>query len=185
MVYLITLELRLGEVGMNKAYLGLGTNIGDRLEYLNKACELLEDNEQIKISKKSKIYETKAWGYTQQADFLNMCIELETSLSPKELLLVCQKVEEILHRKRIIRWGPRTIDVDILFFNDIILNDEQLTIPHPRIQERAFVLIPLLDINNNLYIRGKSISMYFNMLTDEERQEVKEFIGDEKQPIKE
>lgn len=170
---------------MNKAYLGLGTNIGDRLEYLNRACEILIENEKIKLTKKSKIYETKAWGYTEQADFLNMCIEVETSLNPKELLAVCQNVEQALNRKRIIRWGPRTIDVDILFFNDIILDDEELTIPHPRIEERAFVLIPLLDLNNNLFIKDKSISMCLDLLTDEERQDVKEFIGDEKQPIKE
>lgn len=169
---------------MNKVYLGLGTNMGDRVDHLKRACALLDENKDIRISKKSKIYETKAWGYTEQADFLNICIELKTSLSPKELHKVCQYVEEALHRKRIIRWGPRTIDVDILFFNDIILDDENLTIPHPRIQDRAFVLIPLLDLNDELTIKGKTIGNYLNLLKDEERQDVKEFIGDEKQPIK-
>lgn len=169
---------------MNKVYLGLGTNMGDRVEHLKRACELLDDNKDIRVSKKSKIYETKAWGYTEQADFLNMCLELETNLSPDELHKVCQYVEEALHRKRIIRWGPRTIDVDILFFNDIILDDENLTIPHPRIQDRAFVLIPLLDLNDELTIKGKTIGNYLNLLKDEERQDVKEFIGNEKQPIK-
>ena len=165
---------------MNKAYLGLGTNMGDREEYLNSAVKLIDNNENIKVVNKSKIYETKAWGYTDQADFLNMCIEVETSLNEYNLLEACQEVELKLNRERIIRWGPRTIDVDILFFNDIILDNENLYIPHPRISERAFVLIPLIDLNENLVIKGKVISEYLNSLTNEERDEVKEYIGNEK-----
>ena len=165
---------------MNKAYLGLGTNMGDRLEYLNSACILLSEYENINITKKSKIYETKAWGYTAQADFLNMCLEINTSLDEFQLLEVCGQVEQKLNRKRIIRWGPRTIDVDILFFNDIILNNEKLSIPHPRISERAFVLIPLMDLNTNLVIKNKTIDVYLNSLSSEERGQVKEYIGDEK-----
>ncbi|MBO5130800.1 MAG: 2-amino-4-hydroxy-6-hydroxymethyldihydropteridine diphosphokinase [Clostridium sp.] len=165
---------------MNKAYLGLGTNMGDRLEYLNSACILLSEYENINITKKSKIYETKAWGYTDQADFLNMCLEINTSLDEFQLLEVCGQVEQKLNRKRIIRWGPRTIDVDILFFNDIILNNEKLSIPHPRISERAFVLIPLMDLNTNLVIKNKTIDVYLNSLSSEERGQVKEYIGDEK-----
>ena len=165
---------------MNKAYLGLGTNMGDRLEYLNSACILLSEYENINITKKSKIYETKAWGYTDQADFLNMCLEINTSLDEFQLLEICGQVEQKLDRKRIIRWGPRTIDVDILFFNDIILNNEKFSIPHPRISERAFVLIPLMDLNTNLVIKNKTIDVYLNSLSSEERGQVKEYIGDEK-----
>ena len=168
---------------MNKAYLGLGTNMGDRLEYLNSACRILSQYENINITNKSKIYETKAWGYTDQADFLNMCLEIETSLDEFQLLEVCGQVEQKLNRERIIRWGPRTIDVDILFFNDIILNNEKLSIPHPRISERAFVLIPLMDLNTNLVIKNKTIDVYLDSLSSEERGQVKEYIGDEKQPI--
>ena len=168
---------------MNKAYLGLGTNMGDRLEYLNSACTILSQYENINITNKSKIYETKAWGYTDQADFLNMCLEIETSLDELQLLEVCGQVEQKLNRERIIRWGPRTIDVDILFFNDIILNNEKLSIPHPRISERAFVLIPLMDLNTNLVIKNKTIDVYLDSLSSEERGQVKEYIGDEKQPI--
>lgn len=168
---------------MNKAYLGLGTNMGDRIEYITSACEILSNNENIKIINKSNIYETKAWGYTDQADFLNLCLEIETSLDEYKLLETCQEVEQKLNRERIIRWGPRTIDVDILFFNDIILDNENLSLPHPRISERAFVLIPLMDLNKNLLIKGKVISEYLNSLTNEERDEVKEYIGDEKKPI--
>lgn len=168
---------------MNKAYLGLGTNMGDRLDYISSACEILSNNDNIEITNKSKLYETKAWGYTDQADFLNLCLEIETSLDEYELLKICQDVEQRLNRERIIRWGPRTIDVDILFFNDIILNNENLSLPHPRISERAFVIIPLMDLNQNLLIKGKVISEYLNSLTNEERDEVKEYIGDEKKPI--
>ncbi|GAA0861871.1 2-amino-4-hydroxy-6-hydroxymethyldihydropteridine diphosphokinase [Paraclostridium tenue] len=168
---------------MNKSYLGLGTNIGDRLNYLNQALKILNSHSDIKVSKKSKVYETKAWGYTEQADFLNMCIEIETNLEPNDLLHVCQDVERKLNRERKIRWGPRTIDVDILFFNDIILQEENLEIPHPRIKERAFVLIPLIDLNNKLKIDNVSIDEYLKSLTTEEREEVKEFIGNEKKLI--
>ncbi|MEG2984170.1 MAG: 2-amino-4-hydroxy-6-hydroxymethyldihydropteridine diphosphokinase [Peptostreptococcaceae bacterium] len=168
---------------MNKVYIGLGTNIGNRLNYLKEALEKIDSYEDIKINKKSKLYETKAWGYTEQADFLNMCIEIETCLTPMELLNKCQRVESDLNRERKIRWGPRTIDVDILFFNDIILQEENLEIPHPRIKERAFVLIPLIDLNDDLKINNISINEYLQSLTTEEREEVKEFIGNEEEPI--
>ena len=164
---------------MNKSYLGLGTNIGDRLKYINEALVILNSNPNINITQKSKLYETKAWGYKEQEDFLNMCIEIKTSLNPYELLSACQDVEKKLKRERKIRWGPRTIDVDILFFNDIILQEENLEIPHPRIKERAFVLIPLIDLNDKLKIDNISINEYLKSLTTEEREEVKEFIGNE------
>ncbi len=168
---------------MNISYLGLGTNMGDRLGYILKACELIDDHENVKITKKSKIYETKAWGYTDQADFLNVCLEVETNLDEYELLNLCQDIEQKLNRKRIIRWGPRTIDVDILFFNDKISDDENLLLPHPRIQDRAFVLIPLMDLNSKLLINGKTIDIHLNSLTKDQREEVKEFTIDEKDTI--
>lgn len=168
---------------MNKAYLGLGTNMGDRLEYIESACKLLENCEDINIAKKSRIYETKAWGYTDQADFLNMCLEIKTNLNEYSLLEVCNEIEQKLNRERIIRWGPRTIDIDILFFNDIILNDKNLYIPHPRISERAFVLIPLMDLNKDLKIKGINIEDYLNSLTCEEKEQVKEYASDEEKLI--
>lgn len=159
---------------MNKAYLGLGTNMGDREGYLRQACEILQNHTQINILKISKVYETKAWGYTEQDDFFNICVEIETELSPGELLKVCHLIEEELNRVRVIRWGPRTIDVDILFFNNIISEDESLTLPHPRIKERAFVLIPLMDLNKELIINNKPIYYYFSKLSKKEIEEVKE-----------
>lgn len=168
---------------MNKSYLGLGTNMGDRMNYLAQACELINNHENICIVKKSKIYETKAWGYTDQADFLNLCLEIDTDLDEYELLSVCQEVEQKLNRKRIIRWGPRTIDVDILFFNDKVSNDEKLLLPHPRIQDRAFVLIPLMELNSKLLINNKTIDIHLNSLTIDQREEVKEFTGDGRNTI--
>ena len=159
---------------MNKAYLGLGTNMGDKQAYLKEACKIISDNTNINIVKISKIYKTKAWGYTNQDDFLNICIEVDTNLSPEELLEVCHEVENKLNRVRVIRWGPRTIDVDILFFNNIISTDENLTLPHPRIKERAFVLIPLMDLNKELVIDNKTISYYLSNLEKEELKQVEE-----------
>ena len=172
---LTTLQWKLGEIEMNKAYLGLGTNMGNRENYLREAVEIINNNQEIKILKVSKVYETKAWGLKEQDDFLNLCVEIETELNPQELLEVCHKVEEELNRVRTIRWSPRTIDVDILFFNDMLSLDENLTLPHPRIKERAFVLIPLMDLNTNLLIDNKTISYYLNKLSKDEIEEVKEF----------
>ncbi len=158
---------------MNKAYLGLGTNMGDREEYLRRACAIINDHKDIRVCKISKVYETKAWGYTNQNDFLNICMEIDTSLNPEELLDVCHDVENELNRVRTIRWGPRTIDVDILFFNDVVSDDKVLTLPHPRIKDRAFVLVPLMDLNENLVIDNKNISYYLSNLKKEDLEEVK------------
>lgn len=158
---------------MYRAYLGLGTNMGDREGYLTSACKMISEHNKINILNQSKVYETKAWGLKEQDDFLNLCIEIQTILTPYELLDVCQNIENKLHRVRNIRWGPRTIDVDILFYEDEILNDEDLVIPHPRIEERAFVLIPLMDLNEDLKIKDKPISYYLDKLSEEEKKEVK------------
>ncbi|MEG0857524.1 MAG: 2-amino-4-hydroxy-6-hydroxymethyldihydropteridine diphosphokinase [Terrisporobacter sp.] len=159
---------------MNKAYLGLGTNIGDREEYLKKACTIINNHPKINILNTSKIYETKAWGYKEQEDFLNLCLEIQTALTPEELLEECHEVEHELNRVRTIRWGPRTIDVDILFYNDEVSSDEHLILPHPRIKERAFVLVPLMDLNKELIIDGKSLTYHLYQLSEKERNEVKE-----------
>ncbi|WP_069650282.1 2-amino-4-hydroxy-6-hydroxymethyldihydropteridine diphosphokinase [Caloranaerobacter ferrireducens] len=149
---------------MAKVYLGLGTNLGDRLGYLKEAIQLIKNFKDTEVTKVSKIYETEPWGYTLQDSFLNLCIEIETDLRPFELLEECQKVERILKRERYFRWGPRTIDVDILIYDDVFIDDDKLTIPHPRIQERAFVLVPLKDLNENLVIKGKTITKWIEIV---------------------
>lgn len=168
---------------MNKVYLSLGTNMGNRLGYLNRACDMIEGSLYVFSVKKSKIYETKAWGYTEQPDFLNICLEIETSLNPQEVLKLCQNVEVKLNRKRIIKWGPRTIDVDILLYNNEIIDTENLKVPHPLMKERAFVLRPLLDLSTDLDIRGENVQDAFNNLPDDEKRNIEEFKIDASNPF--
>lgn len=130
---------------MNGIYLGLGTNLGNRHENLNQALSLI--NVKIgKVIKKSSIHETKAWGKTNQPDFLNMVIQIETDLIPHELLSCCISIENQLGRVRKEKWGERIIDIDILYYNNLKISEDNLTIPHPFIEERDFVLIPLKEL---------------------------------------
>lgn len=161
---------------MNNAYLSIGTNIGDRKKNLKDAVDLINSIENVNIEKISKIYETKPWGYTQQDNFLNICVKITTNLAPFELLEKCQYVEKELKRVRLIRWGPRTIDIDILLYDDIICEDENLILPHPRMHERAFVLIPLMDLEKEIFVKGKTLSHWLSLVDVEE---VKEYMGNE------
>lgn len=135
---------------MNIAYVGLGSNLGDREQYLLQALERIEKNSKITITKMSSIYETFPVGVTEQPLFLNMVIEVETTYSPIELLNCLQKIEVECERKRELKWGPRTLDLDILLYNQENMKSERLIVPHPRMQERGFVLIPLHEINPQL-----------------------------------
>lgn len=131
---------------MNISYLLLGSNLGDRKNYLQQAIFQINTNVGS-VLKKSDVFITKAWGNTNQDDFFNQAICIETELSAKNLLEKVLKIEESLGRKRNEeKWQARTIDIDILFFNDDIIHTHELTIPHPFIQERKFVLVPLLKI---------------------------------------
>jgi len=127
-------------------YLGVGSNIDDRLHYLRSAKNFINKNSFIQIRRISKIYETQPYGYTEQGLFLNCVFEIETSWSPEDLLTVLQNIEKKLNRKRLIHWGPRTIDLDILFYDNLVINLKHLTIPHKELHKRLFVLTPL----NNL-----------------------------------
>ncbi len=153
---------------MNRAYLGLGSNMGDKKGYIDSALELLEAHEKINIVKISSYYETEPVGYKEQDWFLNIVAEINTELDPHELLKYCMEVEQKLNRKRIIRWGPRTIDIDILLYNDYNLNKENLIIPHPRMTERAFVMIPLYEIAPDILLNGEQIENIINKLKSEE-----------------
>lgn len=134
----------------NFAFISLGSNMGDRESFLKKAIDSLGNNENIIIEKLSSIYETDPVGYTDQDCFLNMVVQIKTGLSPIELLRVCLNIEEEIGRVREIRWGPRVIDLDILLYNDENIEMESLQVPHPRLQERAFVIVPLLEINRSI-----------------------------------
>jgi 2-amino-4-hydroxy-6-hydroxymethyldihydropteridine diphosphokinase len=128
------------------AFLGLGANLGDRLATLQRAVDLL-DAEGVHADASSRIWETDpVGGPAGQPLFLNAVIWVQTDLSPEDLLAACQRVEAALGRVRKVRWGPRTIDVDVLLYDEVTSTDPELTIPHPRIAERLFVLLPLLDI---------------------------------------
>ncbi|MEN1939084.1 2-amino-4-hydroxy-6-hydroxymethyldihydropteridine diphosphokinase [Paenibacillus sp. 102] len=134
----------------NVVYVALGSNIGDRYAYLLQAIELLNKNHHIRVEDVSSVYETDPVGYTDQNRFLNLVIKISTNLLPQELLKVTQKVEIDLGRKREIRWGPRTVDLDILLYNQENIEAENLVVPHPRMFERAFVIVPLLEINQDI-----------------------------------
>lgn len=131
---------------MNEVYLSLGSNLGDRKAQLQEAVRLLQSNPSISNMKMSSIYETAPVGYLNQDAFLNLVVRLETSLSPLSLLDTCQEIEQILQRERLIRWGPRTVDLDVLLYGQEQLTTERLIIPHPHMYERAFVLVPLREL---------------------------------------
>ena len=131
---------------MNKAVIGIGTNIGDRLKNIGDALSSLEKLPGTKIIKCSRIYETEPWGYKEQQNFYNCCIFIETPFCPKALLGALLGIEAALGRVREIKNGPRIIDLDLLLYEDVKISDEELTVPHPRIKERAFVLFPLKDL---------------------------------------
>ena len=129
---------------MSIVYLGLGTNLGDRKQNISKAIEAI--SLKMSISRQSSLYETTAWAYTDQPNLLNQVIQVETDLSPLRLLNFLKKTEVELGRVENFRYGPRLIDIDILFYDDLIKTTSRLQIPHPRIPERAFVLVPLNEI---------------------------------------
>jgi len=131
---------------MSTAFLSIGSNLGNRIGNLKKALSLLSSHQSITVSNVSSVYETDPVGFAQQDDFLNLVCKIETDLSPIALLLYTQTIEQILFREKTIRFGPRTIDVDILTYDAIVMQTDELLLPHPRMSERAFVQIPLREI---------------------------------------
>lgn len=130
----------------NLAYLGLGSNMGESKDILDEALELLGEKSHTKIKERSSIIQTEAWGMEDQDDFLNMVVEIQTSLKADNLLKFTQSIEDKLGRTRSVKWGPRLIDIDILFYNDEIIYTKDLIVPHPYIEERDFVLGPMEEI---------------------------------------
>jgi len=138
----------------NTAFIAIGSNIGDRIEYLGNAVKQVNQHEKIKVVNASSIYETDPVGYTDQDPFLNMVIQVKTDLGPYKLLDELLLIEGKLGRKREIKWGPRTLDLDILLYNQENIKSEKLIVPHPRMQERAFVMVPLLEIDSYIKLQG-------------------------------
>jgi 2-amino-4-hydroxy-6-hydroxymethyldihydropteridine diphosphokinase len=130
---------------MPTAYLSLGSNVGDRHANLQRAISSLTERG-IRVVKQSSIYETEPVGFRDQSWFLNCAVEVETLLSPKELLGVLLEIEQGMGRRRTVPMGPRIIDIDILLYGDEVIQSDELTIPHPRMAERRFVLVPLAEI---------------------------------------
>jgi 2-amino-4-hydroxy-6-hydroxymethyldihydropteridine diphosphokinase len=129
------------------AYLGLGSNLGDRLAYLQGAVDRLAGEDGVRVDASSRVWETAPVGGPEQPDYLNAVLRVETELSPRELLAACGRVESALGRERTERWGPRTIDVDVLLYDERAVDEPSLVVPHPRLAERAFVVLPLLELD--------------------------------------
>jgi 2-amino-4-hydroxy-6-hydroxymethyldihydropteridine diphosphokinase len=136
------------------AYLGLGANLGDRLANLQRAVLLLGTRGGLRVARSSRIYETDAVAGPPQPRYLNAVVQVETSLSAHELLAVCLSVENELGRVRAERWGPRTLDIDVMTYDDETVDEPDLHVPHPRMHERAFVLVPLSELDTDPPLPG-------------------------------
>jgi 2-amino-4-hydroxy-6-hydroxymethyldihydropteridine diphosphokinase len=134
---------------MTRAFLGLGSNVGDRQRYLREAVATLDDAG-IGLRAVSPVYETEPVGGPEQGRYLNLVVELDTDLSARELLAVCRRVEATAGRVRIEHWGPRTLDVDVLWVDGVEVDEPDLVVPHPRMWDRRFVLAPLRDLAPDL-----------------------------------
>lgn len=131
---------------MTRVYIGLGSNLGNPEENLREALNMIDCKPEIKVTAVSSLYLTEPVGLENQPWFYNCVAELETELNPEEFLDILQHIENELGRVRTIRWGPRTVDLDILLYGNLTIDTERLTVPHPRMQERAFVMVPLDEI---------------------------------------
>ena len=151
---------------MTVVALGLGSNLGDKLTNINRAIELLDNSEGINVTTRSKNYRTEPWGIKEQDWFINICVLIETSLAAKKLLKICLEIEQKLGRVRETKWGSRIIDIDILIYGEYSISMEGLTIPHPHIQERSFVLVPLAEIWPDATVNGETITELLQKRTD-------------------
>ncbi|HEX2786758.1 MAG TPA: 2-amino-4-hydroxy-6-hydroxymethyldihydropteridine diphosphokinase [Ignavibacteria bacterium] len=129
-----------------KVFLGLGSNLGNRVEYIERAIEEIGSLKDTKIIKKASLYETEPWGFKEQPDFINSAVEIETMLSAEELFNEVKSIEQKLKRKSKGKWQEREIDIDILFYGNEIIKSERINIPHKEIEKRKFVLIPMYEL---------------------------------------
>ncbi|SFE72945.1 2-amino-4-hydroxy-6-hydroxymethyldihydropteridine diphosphokinase [Trichococcus pasteurii] len=155
-------------------YIALGTNLEPRATHLEKALELFRSLPDVEVKRVSSIYESKPVGYLDQPDFLNLVFEADTDLLPMDLLDSCQNIEQELGRVRTIRFGPRTLDVDIVLYGVESIEEERLTVPHPRMQERSFVLLPLQELNPEFVVPGwnKTVNELVAELPPEDLEEI-------------
>ncbi|MEE8601589.1 2-amino-4-hydroxy-6-hydroxymethyldihydropteridine diphosphokinase [Euzebya tangerina] len=137
--------MRQPPAGREVAFLGLGGNMSDRIYYLNRAVRFLDADPEVEIDDISSVYQTEPVGPSEDP-FYNVAVRVLTRLSPLRLLRACQQVEDLLGRVRTVRWGPRTIDVDVLLYGDRVITTSTLTVPHPELTGRAFAMVPLLEV---------------------------------------
>jgi 2-amino-4-hydroxy-6-hydroxymethyldihydropteridine diphosphokinase len=142
---------------LHQVFIGIGSNLGDRAQHLRDAIDRLDKS--VSVIQKSSVYETPPWGVTEQPAFLNQVIHGETQFTPLKLLNFLKSIERTLGRTKSVRYGPRVIDLDILLYDDRQVNHSRLVIPHPRMTERAFVLVPLAEIASGLVIPGTGQSV--------------------------
>ncbi len=167
---------------MHTTYIGFGSNIGNRRAFIQKALYSLSQTDNIIIKEISSLYETEPVGYEDQEKFLNGVAAIETHLSPQKLLCTLKEIETHVGRQRRTRWGPREIDMDILIYGEMCLQTPDLIIPHPEIQNRHFVLVPLAEIAPNLVhpVLKKTIQFLLNRLVDDyslEKIEDRDFVS--------
>ena len=148
------------DLSRGRATLGLGGNVGEPAKTMAKALQTLDLRSDCKVIAVSKLYRTPPWGKLDQDWFFNACAAVETDLDPIELLDACLDIEKVMKRERIERWGPRTLDIDVLTFDDQVLYTEKLTLPHPRMTQRGFVLLPLNDFAPDLMLETKNVSQW-------------------------
>ncbi|UTT43017.1 2-amino-4-hydroxy-6-hydroxymethyldihydropteridine diphosphokinase [Exiguobacterium aurantiacum] len=152
-------------------YVALGSNIGDRARYLAEAIQAMTETG-LRVTKESSVYETAPVGYTDQPSFYNMVVELESIAPAEAVLLQLQQIERTLGRERLFKNGPRTIDLDILVYKSEDIQSKQLTVPHPRMHERAFVLAPFAEIAPSIEVKGMTVRALLEALPESERQDV-------------
>ncbi|GAB7232530.1 hypothetical protein TOTSKI_14940 [Facklamia hominis] len=157
---------------MHQVYLSLGSNMGDRIQQLKSAQKYLKMHEAIKIIHASSYYQTSPVGGVVQDDFINQALLIETNLSPYCLLDYIHEIEAKLHRERIIRWGPRTVDIDILFFDHKKQDDPKLILPHPQVFNRLFVLIPLREIMQDDFYQKDAVLDAIELLEAQGQQKI-------------
>lgn len=143
-----------------QAFLSLGGNIGDVVASFATSLAILNKQDDCRVTRRSSVWRTRPWGLEDQPDFLNMIAELETELEPEQLLEICQNIEIQAGRVRDQRWGPRTLDIDIIAFGNISINSNALQLPHPRACEREFVLAPLAELAPDFLLNGKTVARH-------------------------
>jgi 2-amino-4-hydroxy-6-hydroxymethyldihydropteridine diphosphokinase len=149
------------------SFLSLGTNLGNKNGNLRRALALLSENQAMGVVKLSSIYQTAPQNFTEQEDFLNCTCEIRTAFDPTQLINFCKSIEWKLGRKTMFRYGPRLVDVDILLYDDLTITTSELSIPHPELVRRNFVLTPLNEIAPNLVVHGKRLAHWMSLCSNQ------------------